>query len=112
MTIIYSAAAQLPCDHPDRVPLDLMMPNVFTPNNDGVNDLYRPVYNQNDFTSYALNVYNRSGRLIFFADRPAMGWNGRNPAGVQVPDGVYFFILEFKTSCEQERQTGSFELRR
>lgn len=103
-------AQDLPCDHPDRIPLEIKMPNVFTPNDDGTNDLFRADYNIDYFTSYSLYVYNRAGQLIFFADRPAQGWDGRTPSGTRCPDGTYFYIAQYETDCERDKISGVVEI--
>jgi len=103
-------AQDLPCDHPDRIPLEIKLPNVFTPNDDGANDLFRSDYNINSFDRYTMHIYNRAGQLIFFADRSAQGWNGRTPSGTKCPEGTYFFIIDYQTPCESDRQSGVFDL--
>ncbi|MCL4282436.1 MAG: gliding motility-associated C-terminal domain-containing protein [Flavobacteriales bacterium] len=69
------------------------MPNIFTPNGDGVNDVFRPVAFQG-VASASFVVYNRWGQEMFHTTRPEAGWNGRNLSGQPVPDGVYFWVLE------------------
>lgn len=100
----------LPCDHPDRIPLEINIPNVFTPNGDGVNDLFRAEYNILSFDQITLHIYNRAGQLVFFADRPGQGWDGRTPVGAKCPGGTYFYILDYRTPCNADRQSGVFEL--
>ncbi|TVR36854.1 MAG: gliding motility-associated C-terminal domain-containing protein [Cryomorphaceae bacterium] len=111
-SLAYNVNAQLPCDHPDRIPLIVKVPNVFTPNGDGVNDLFRPEYNILSFDSYQLQVFNRSGVLIFFTDRPGMGWDGRTPSGTVAPGGSYFYVLEYAGPCEGNRLAGIVNLMR
>lgn len=101
---------ELPCDHPDRTPLEISIPNVFTPNDDGVNDLFRGEYNILAFDQISLHVYNRAGQLMFFADRPNQGWDGRTPVGAKCPTGTYFYVLDYRTPCETDRRSGVFEL--
>lgn len=74
---------------------DFTVPNVFTPNNDGVNDVfYVPALHAD---SYTINIYNRWGQLEFTSNSPNISWDGRNNAGVEVSDGVYYYII--KSSC-------------
>lgn len=103
-------AQDLPCDHPDRIALELTLPNVFTPNGDGVNDLFRSEYNILSFDQFSLHVYNRAGQLMFFADRPGQGWDGRTPVGAKCPEGTYFYVVDYNTPCEADRRSGIFEL--
>ncbi len=69
----------------------LYIPNVFTPNGDGVNDLfYTPSHN---LTSYELRIYNRWGEQLFQTSDPLKGWDG-SYGGKPVSSGVYVFILK------------------
>jgi gliding motility-associated-like protein len=105
-------AQQLPCDHPDRIPLEFKMPNIFTPNGDGINDLFRAEYNVNAFDRYEMYIYNRAGQLIFYADRPAQGWDGRTATGAVCPEGTYFYVVHYETPCESDKLSAVLELRR
>ncbi len=107
---VAAQAQQLPCDHVDRVTPEIKIPNVFSPNGDGINDLFRAEHNIEYFSNYTLHVYNRAGQLVFFADRPAQGWDGRTPSGTPCPEGVYFYITQYNTGCEEDRAAGVIEL--
>jgi gliding motility-associated-like protein len=52
----------------------LYVPNVFTPNNDGNNDIFLPV--GSDVLTYELMIYNRWGQLIFTSNDVNLGWDG------------------------------------
>ncbi len=71
----------------------LEVPNVFTPNGDGVNDVFH-TRNVN-ITSYSLNIFNRWGESVFKTDDVSKGWDG-TINGKEVPDGTYLFLLEAK----------------
>jgi gliding motility-associated-like protein len=71
----------------------LEIPNVFTPNGDGVNDVFhtRGV----NITTYNLNIFNRWGESVFKTEDVSKGWDGR-VNGKEAPDGTYLFLLEAK----------------
>lgn len=70
----------------------LYIPNVFTPNGDGVNDqFYIAGYNLSQFD---LKIYNRWGQLLFQTNDPMTGWDGSYKG--QVIAGVYVYILSAK----------------
>jgi len=69
------------------------IPNVFTPNNDGLNDLFRPVINT-EITHYRLQVFNRAGRKIFESGLYTKGWDGTYKQQPQ-PAGAYVYQMEF-----------------
>lgn len=93
----------MPCDHPDRVPLKISAPDVFTPNGDGVNDLFRAEYNIDAFNRFEMFIYNRAGQLLFYADRPAQGWNGRTASGAICAEGTYFCVIKYNSACESDK---------
>ncbi len=73
--------------------LDLRLPNIFTPNNDGVNDVYKINLKQDVSDCFSINVYNRWGQLLFNSFKPDFEWDGLYE-GSKVSAGVYFYILE------------------
>ena len=69
----------------------LEVPNVFTPNGDGIHDEFRVAYKS--LATFHGIVYNRWGRKVFEWTDPARGWDGRiggKPAVV----GAYYYIIE------------------
>jgi gliding motility-associated-like protein len=66
-------------------------PNVFTPNDDGINDLF--IVNSNGVTIYNLQVFSRSGILVYKAEAPILIWDGRNLSGQQLLPGTYYYII-------------------
>lgn len=70
----------------------LYVPNAFTPNGDGINDIFRPVPIGMKSLKY-FKVYNRSGQLIFSTTIQNMGWDGTFKGKPQDSD-VYVWIVE------------------
>ncbi|MFO0321231.1 MAG: gliding motility-associated C-terminal domain-containing protein [Bacteroidota bacterium] len=67
-----------------------IFPNVFTPNNDKVNDFF---YSTNLNTScYKISIFNRWGQKLFQSDSMYLPWDGKNQDGQECPDGVYYYI--------------------
>lgn len=56
----------------------IIVPNAFTPNNDGVNDIWYPVVNLRQNFLYDLTIYNRNGEKIFKSTDIKRGWVGEN----------------------------------
>jgi gliding motility-associated-like protein len=69
------------------------VPNAFTPNHDGNNDLFMPKY-QCLFSNYQLKIYNRWGQLVFVSQNVSEGWDG-NYKGQQQPTGTYVWVLSY-----------------
>jgi len=67
------------------------LPNAFTPNDDGKNDVYRP--RKSCFiTSVDFKVFSRWGQLVFQTVDPAINWNGTQQQGQRLPAGTYFYV--------------------
>ena len=65
---------------------ELWVPNSFTPNNDGVNDLFKPVIIGFDY--YELIITNRWGEIVFTSIDVSESWDGYQDGKI-VPSGVY-----------------------
>ena len=68
------------------------LPNVFTPDNNGMNDTFYPIF-ECDFNKYELYIFNRWGALIFESNDPYARWDGIFK-GIVVPTGVYVYLLK------------------
>lgn len=94
--------------------LIVFVPNAFSPNADGFNDLFTPSLLGKEFTShYEFKIYNRWGEIIFQTEDPVQGWRGDAYGGEHyVPEGNYSWSLEFKLTTEVDKvvQTGSVYL--
>lgn len=66
------------------------IPNAFTPNGDGVNDIFLPVIK--DVLDYEIIVFNRWGQAVFTTVNPAEGWDGKHQ-GKESPVDVYVYKL-------------------
>ena len=73
-----------------REPYFLIVPNVFTPNGDGENDIFKP--NGTSFDPKSMKIFNRWGQLIF-EDYYGIGWDGRLPSGLKASDGTYLYRI-------------------
>ncbi len=75
-----------------KVPLLKPIANVFTPNGDGINDIFRVEYEGTQ--EFLLQIYDRWGRRVFVSDVPEKGWNGNLPNGNEAPEGTYFYTCK------------------
>jgi len=74
---------------------DVDVPTVFTPNGDGVNDTFGIIGDPGAVRSFSLQVFNRWGQLLFSGERKFQVWDGRQGSGEIVPDGTYFWVLDY-----------------
>ena len=86
------------------------VPNAFTPNDDGLNDIWLPVISNNGDAFYELLVYNRWGELIFRSNDPNVGWNGKQN-GKTATAGVYTYVITYSDYFNKKYQkTGTVTL--
>ncbi len=70
------------------------MPNIFTPNQDGDNESFRPLIMTGTF-DLEMEIYNRWGQLLFEKQGLNSSWDGRL-AGEEVAEGVYYYVVRSK----------------
>ncbi len=75
-------------------PCILYMPNAFSPNSDGLNDVYRPVFDCLP-DEYQLKIYDRYGRAVFESSQLNEGWNGKK-SQLDMPVGVYVWRIQYR----------------
>jgi len=81
----------------DNCPI-YFLPNVFTPNSDGQNDLFIPILPYKYVEDIDIQIFNRWGQVVFTSTDPMIRWDGRSmESGALVPDGVYYFICIVNT---------------
>jgi gliding motility-associated-like protein len=73
------------------LPNDIIDQNVFTPNGDGINDIFRIDYAGN--REYTLMIFDRWGKRMFLTTDKLQGWDGKTAGGADAPVGVYYFTL-------------------
>ena len=72
--------------------VELELPNIFTPNNDGKNDFFTPIFIKN-IQSMETFIYNRWGKLIYETDELLINWYGEDNN-----NGVYYYVIHFEDS--------------
>jgi large repetitive protein len=101
-------------DHLDPESCELMIPEVFTPNYDGVND-YFVINGIFAYLENNLKIFNRWGNLVYEADYYQNDWFGTSEIGFELnsgelPDGTYFYILDLGNG--EDPKTGYIYLTR
>jgi len=93
---------------------DYILPNTFTPDEDGHNDMFKPSKNQ-FIQEVDFQLVNRWGQKIFSTSNPDIQWDGSDLQGKKVNDGVYYYqckIIPFpnQQGFEEKIITGFIEL--
>jgi len=72
-----------------------LLPNVFTPNGDGINDVYVAINPMDYVKKVNMKIFNRWGELLFETDNPLIEWDGRIQSNNKmVSPGVYYYLCD------------------
>jgi gliding motility-associated-like protein len=82
----------------------IRIPNVITPNGDGINDMFPIDPVQNNFFPFDIRniydfsgeIYNRWGQRVYKWNQPLAGWDGRTTSGLELNNGTYYFVITAK----------------
>ena len=73
----------------------LNIPNIFTPNNDGINDFLQPITSLN-ISSLYIQIYNRWGEIVFYSSDINFKWDGTKISNNKLCcHGTYFWTASF-----------------
>ena len=82
---------------------DLRIPNAFSPDGDGVNDVWKVGYRS--LVEFKCWVFDRYGRELYHFDKPDQGWDGKYHGKVVNP-GVYYYVIEAKGADGKKYKKG------
>lgn len=88
--------------------IELEFPTVFTPNNDGLNDVFHPIV-MKGITRYDLRIYNRWGVTLFSTEDLTAGWDGSYQNNT-CSDGTYFWEVVYSTISNETKVQKGFLL--
>jgi len=77
----------------------LKAPNIFTPNNDGINDYFE--IKTDGINTYTLFIFNRYGEIVYSITSKRPYWDGRTATGIEMINGIYYYILENTTNSSE-----------
>ncbi len=89
---------------------EVLIPNTFTPNEDGKNDYFYPILSC-EYSYYNLTIHDKWGNVVFSATNPNAKWDGRYKGNL-VPEDVYVYKLETieKNSGKKNARSGKIAL--
>lgn len=76
----------------------IYVPTGFTPNNDGLNDIFKPICTGYKLKGFDFRIYNRFGQEIFFTDNPEIGWDPQN-----IQSDVYVWKLTVRSLLNEDK---------
>ncbi|MBN8567671.1 MAG: gliding motility-associated C-terminal domain-containing protein, partial [Flavobacteriales bacterium] len=79
---------------------EIIIPDGFSPNNDGINDSFVIKNLRELYPNFTLEIFNRYGNILYKGNAASPDWDGTSDKGIQIggnklPVGVYFFIINF-----------------
>ena len=80
-------------------PYSFYIPNAFSPDKDGLNEVFKPVGRGIDPSEYTMMIFDRWGRLVFLTHTPFASWDGYLGNGIRAPHGIYayrFFVKDLE----------------
>ena len=89
-----------------------IVPNVFTPGNDGLNDYFNITLPEAVENISLFKVYSRWGTLMYDNEEPEKGWDGslRNNRKDLMPSGVYVYLIQYQVGKKTETVKGNVTL--
>jgi gliding motility-associated-like protein len=75
--------------------INIYIPNIFSPNGDGLNDVFRPELGEGSYTLERLQIFDRWGSRVYDCKGSDCAWRG-NVRGSSASKGVYVFEMQFR----------------
>ena len=91
------------------VSTDIYVPDVFSPNGDGINDVIRPVCVGISKLAY-FKIYNRWGNILFESSVESIGWDGKLRGQLQPADSYIWLVVGTDTNGKEIRKSGVLTL--
>ncbi len=89
--------------------VQFFLPNAFTPNYDGKNEVYKPKGLSLGVSFYSMTIWDRWGEKVFETGDPDEGWNGsKNNTGQDLPVGVYMCVLQYRDARNRPNELREF----
>ncbi len=81
--------------------IEILPVNVFTPNNDKINDTFDLLKGDAKPEQFHLQIFNRWGNLVFESSDPDIKWDGKEN-GENISEGTYYWSLQYQSPCTEE----------
>lgn len=92
----------------DSVDNVLSVPNVFTPNGDDINDHFEVT--TDGTTIYEFSVFTRYGTRVYYSLSPRIFWDGQSSGGLDLSEGIYYYVIEETGNSEPFEKAGFIHL--
>lgn len=82
---------------------------IITPNGDGLNDVFK-IHDPSIYAEYTLTIYSSSGFMVYQKFHYDNSWDGRTSAGIELPEGAYYYSLKSELLEDDYSYSGSITL--
>jgi gliding motility-associated-like protein len=97
------------CPASTDLPTQIIIPNIFTPNGDNINDEF--FIKASNLTNFSCKIYNRWGVLVYQFTDINTAWNGKDKSGEAALDGTYFYVISYTDNTNKANtKNGFFQL--
>ena len=88
---------------------DFYLPTAFTPNGDGIDDVYRILGNQSDIARFLLTIYDTTGTLVFRSTAASRAWDGTDTTTGKLSTKYKFYVeIAYTTTGNKSVSAGTF----
>ena len=87
----------------------LVVPNIFTPNGDGINDVFQ--INENGIYDFTCSIFDRWGILVYQWTDLNAGWSGKDKNG-ECSEGIYYYLITYNSNNSLQSKKGFLTLLR
>ncbi len=91
-----------PSASPNKSNCEIFIASAFSPNNDGINDIFKPMF-YCTLHEYKFAIYDRFRGLLFYTTNQDEGWDGYNKTE-KMGIGVYEYLVFYKVNPNDEQQ--------
>lgn len=99
-----------PTTAPKRAYSKPTLPNIFTPNGDGQNDLLLINWKDLDVTDFSLVVLDQNNQVVYKSTQPDFRWDGTDVSGEKLTRGYYIYFVTARINGEAWQQSSSLQI--
>lgn len=103
-------SASLPSLQPAQHSQRISLPNIFTPNGDGQNELLQIDWNKASVEDFSIVVLDAENNVVFKDNKPDFAWDGSDIGGEKLPRGTYIYFVTALLNGNKWQQSSSLQI--